>query len=114
MEGVDVFVTSKRFDGRTLADLAHDPASHGVFLRRIARGATGTDIPLLAGTQVHRGDILTLTGRTQDTTAAAKAIGYADRPSDASDVAFIGTGITVGALLGALTLNIGTVPLTGS
>ena len=112
MEGVDVFVTSKHFDGRTLADLAHDPASHGVFLRRITRGATGTDIPLLAGTQVHRGDILTLTGRTQDTTAAAKAIGYADRPSDASDVAFIGTGITVGALLGALTLNIGTVPLT--
>ena len=51
-------------------------------------------------------------GPSRNTTAAAKAIGYADRPSDASDVAFIGAGIAVGALLGALTLNIGTVPLT--
>ena len=83
-----------------------------MFLRKITRGATGTDIPMLSGTQVHRGDILTLTGRVQDTTAAAKAMGFADRPSDVADVAFIGAGIAIGALVGALTLKVGTVPLT--
>ena len=41
-------------------------------------------------------------GRTQDTTTAAKMLGVADRPTDVADVAFIGAGIAVGALIGAL------------
>ena len=112
VEGVDVYVTSRPANGRTLAELAHEPAAHGVYLRKITRGITGTTIPLLPKTQVHRGDILTITGRVQDTTAAAKALGYPDRPSNVADVAFIGTGIALGALVGALTFKIGSVPLT--
>lgn len=112
VEGVDVYVTSREVDGKTLAALAHETAAHGIFLRKITRGATATDIPVLAQTQVHRGDILTITGRLQDTTAAAKAMGYADRASTVADVAFIAAGITVGALFGALTFTIGSVPLT--
>jgi len=87
-------------------------ASHGVFQRKITRGATATDILILSKTQVDRGDILSLSGRVQDTTAAAKAIGFADRPSSVSDVAFIGAGITVGTLVGALTFHVGSVALT--
>ncbi len=112
IEGVDVYVTSKQANGKTIAELGHDPAAHGVFLRKITRGITGTTIPLLSGTVVHRGDILTLTGRVQDTTAAAKALGYPDRPSSVADVAFIAMGIVVGGLVGALILKFGTVPLT--
>ena len=33
-EGLDVFVTSKDVDGRTLAELAQTPWARGVFLRR--------------------------------------------------------------------------------
>lgn len=112
IEGLDVYVTSKHANGKTVGELAHDPAAHGVFLRKITRGITGTTIPLLAGTVIHRGDILTLTGRVQDTTAAAKALGYPDRPSSVADVAFIATGIVIGGLIGALILKLGTVPLT--
>ena len=36
----------------------------------------------------------------------------ADRPTDVADVAFIGAGITVGALIGALVLKVGGLPLT--
>ena len=39
---VDVVVTSQAIDGRTLADLAQDEASRGVFLRRITRA--GNDL----------------------------------------------------------------------
>jgi putative transport protein len=112
MEGVDVYVTSKLADGRTLAELAPMPEARGVFLRRITRGATAVDVPILPRTVIHRGDILTLVGRTQDITAAAKSLGYADRPSTVADVAFIGAAITLGSLFGTLTLKIGTVPLT--
>ena len=112
VEGVDVYVTNKAVDGRTLAELAGLPGARGVFLRKITRGATATSIPILPNTQLDRGDIVTLVGRTQDTTAAAKLLGAADRPTDVADVAFIGAGIAVGALIGALVLKVGGVPLT--
>lgn len=112
VEGVDVYVTSKDIDGQTLAKLAKLPVARGIFLRKITRGATATDIPILADTTVHRGDILTLVGRTQDLTAATKSFGYADRAVDTADVAFIGAAITIGALLGAIVYKVGSVPLT--
>jgi putative transport protein len=112
VEGVDVYVTSKDVDGKTLAELAKSSAVRGVFLRKITRGATATDIPILADTQLQRGDIVTLVGRTQDIAAATKFIGYPDRATDVADVAFIGGAIAIGALLGAIVYKIGSVPLT--
>jgi putative transport protein len=112
VEGVDVYVSNKAIDGKTLAELAGLPGARGVFLRKITRGATATSIPILPNTQLYRGDIVTIVGRTQDTTAAAKLLGVADRPTDVADVAFIGAGIAVGALFGALVLKVGGVPLT--
>jgi putative transport protein len=111
-EGVDVYVTNKEVDGKTLAQLAKSPWARGVFLRKITRGATATDIPMLPNTQLQRGDIVTLVGRTQDIAAATKSLGYPDRATDVADVAFIGAAIAIGALLGALVYKIGTVPLT--
>src|SRR5215472_11718350 len=112
VEGVDAYVTNKEVDGKTLAEIAKLPGTRGVFLRKITRGATATAIPILPNTKIYRGDILTLVGRTQDTSAAAKMVGVPDRPTDIADVAFIGAGITLGALLGALVWKIGGVPLT--
>jgi putative transport protein len=111
-EGVDVYVTNKAIDGKTLEELAEMPAARGVFLRKIVRGATATSIPVLPNTVINRGDILTIVGRSQDTAAVAKILGYADRPSDVADVAFIGGAITLGALIGALVFNVAGVPLT--
>ena len=112
VEGVDVYVTNKAVDGKTLAELASRPGARGVFLRKITRGATATQIPILPNTKIHRGDILTLVGRTQDTAATTKMVGVADRPTDVADVAFIGGAITLGALVGALVWKVGGVPLT--
>ncbi len=112
VEGVDVYVTSKDVDGKTLAELATRPAARGVFLRRIVRGATATEIPILAGTELQRGDIVTLVGRTPDVGTATKMLGYPDRATDVADVAFIGGAITIGALVGALVYKVGSVPLT--
>ncbi|BAO89284.1 aspartate-alanine antiporter [Caballeronia cordobensis] len=112
VEGVDVYVTSKNVHGKTLQELAHGPAARGVFLRKIKRGATETQIPILPSTKLYRGDTLTLVGRTQDTSAAAKALGVLDRPADAADMAFVGLAITLGALIGAFVLHVGAIPLT--
>ena len=112
VEGVDVYVTNKEVDGKTLAELAQRPGARGVFLRKITRGAVATSIPILPNTKIFRGDIVTIVGRTQDTTAAAKMLGVLDRPTDVADVAFIGAGITIGALIGSLVWKVAGVPLT--
>ncbi len=112
VEGVDVLLTNKQYNGKTLIELADAPFARGVFLSRIARGATATQIPVLPNTTVHRGDILTLVGRTQDTTNAAKALGVVDRPSDVTDVATMGIAMVIGALIGAIVIKIAGVPLT--
>jgi putative transport protein len=112
VEGVDVYVTSKEVDGKTLAELAARPSARGVFLRKITRGAVATSIPILPNTKIFRGDIVTLVGRTQDTAAATKMLGVPDRATDIADVAFIGAGIAVGALIGALVWKVAGVPLT--
>jgi putative transport protein len=112
VEGVDVYVTNKDVDGKTLAELAARPTARGIFLRKITRGATAQSIPILAETRIERGDILTLVGRTSDVNAIAKELGVLDRVTDVADVAFIGGAITIGALVGALVLNVGGLPLT--
>jgi putative transport protein len=112
IEGVDVYVTNKEVDGKTLAELAKLPGARGVFLRKIVRGATATNIPILPATQLQRGDIATIVGRTPDVVAGTKMLGHPDRATDVADVAFIGGAITVGALLGALVYKVGSVPLT--
>lgn len=111
-EGVDVYVTSKEADGKTLAALASSKAARGVFLRKITRGAIATEIPILPETKLNRGDIVTLVGRTQDIAAATKMLGREDRETNVADVAFIGAAIAIGALMGAFVYKVGTIPLT--
>ncbi|WP_244816941.1 aspartate-alanine antiporter [Caballeronia sp. Lep1P3] len=112
VEGVDIYLTSKSIEGRTLAELGQTTGARGVFIRRIKRGATETLIPVLPSTKLYRGDTITLVGRTQDTTAVANAVGVIDRPSDAADMAFVGLAITLGALIGAIVLRFGAIPIT--
>ena len=113
VEGVDVYVTSKEVDGKTLAELAKLPAGRGRLPAQDHRGARSPPpFPILPNTKINRGDILTLVGRTQDTTAAAKVLGVPDRPTDVADMAFVGAAVTIGALIGALVLKVAGVPLT--
>lgn len=112
IEGVDVYVTSKEVDGKTLAEVAQMSGARGVFLRKIVRGSTAVSIPILPNTVISRGDILTVVGRTQDTKAAAQMLGVADRPTDVADMAFVGIAVTIGALVGSLVWKVGGIPIT--
>jgi len=106
---VDVVVTSKEIDGRTLADLAADQSSRGVFLRRITRG--GNDLGMLPDTKVNRGDVLTVVGSASSTARLAELFGVADRPSDVTDMMVVATGIVAGALIGLPALDIGGIEI---
>ena len=112
VERVDMVVTNKTLDNKTIMDLADEKFSRGVYLNRITRGATSVDIPILPLTRIHRGDILTIVGTRKDTDRVVKAVGYADRPSDATDMVWVGLAIAVGGLIGAITVPVSGIPIT--
>ena len=107
---LDVVMTNKSLAGKTLAELAASENARGVFLRKLMR--SGLEMPLTPGTQVDRGDVLTLVGAKRDVDRVAKEIGYADRPTNMTDMVFVGAGIVLGGLVGAMAINIGGVPLS--
>lgn len=111
-EGVDVVVTRRAYDGKTLADLARLEVTHGIFLTRIRRGAAGTEIPILPQTQIHRGDVLTVIGRPQKIRTALKVIGRADFSTKETDISAVFLAIAVGALIGIPMISVGELPLT--
>ncbi len=112
VESVDLVLTHKDVNGKTLVDLAKEDFARGVYLQKITRGATSVDVPILAQTTVHRGDILKLSGTKTHIARIEKAIGYADRPSDATDMVWVGLFILAAGLIGALTVKVGGVPIT--
>lgn len=109
-EALDVFVTNKQLDGKTLEELSQRDVARGVYLRRIMR--SGIEIPILSRTEIHRGDILTLVGSKRHVEAAVKDLGYADRPTEMTDMVFVGLGIVLGGLVGAIVFNVGGIPLS--
>jgi putative transport protein len=111
-EAVDVVLTNKAYDGKTLIELAKTDFARGVYLTKITRGATSVNIPVLAQTKVYRADILRIGGTRANTEAAARNLGYADRPTSATDMVFVGLGIVLGGLVGAIVVPVMGIPIT--
>ena len=111
-EAVDVVVTNKAIDRKPLIELAKEEFARGVYLTKITRGAMSVDIPVLPQTQIYRGDILRLVGTRVHLDRVVQAIGYADRPTTATDMVYVGLGIVLGGLFGALVFPIGGIPIT--
>jgi putative transport protein len=109
MTALDVVVTKRQLADRRLADIAEEHG-RGVVVLKIVR--EGEEIPFGPHTRVNRGDLLRLAGAAADVERAGRALGYVERPSSETDVVFVGLGIFVGGLLGALTLRIGDLPLS--
>lgn len=109
-ELVDVFVTSRAVAGKTLEEIAGSEWARGVYLRKIMRNMV--EIPVLPRTQILRGDVLTLAGTQRHVERAIKELGYPDRTVETTDIAFLGTGIVLGGLVGAVSYKIGGIPIS--
>jgi putative transport protein len=110
VEVLDVVITNKSLDGKSIAELANMDFARGVFLKKLTR--TGQAMPFLPETQVERGDLVTLIGSEKDVERAARSLGYPDRKTVMTDMIFVGAGIFLGGMLGLLTVVVGGLPLT--
>jgi putative transport protein len=110
VEMLDVVITNKSLDGKSIAELAVMDFARGVFLKKLTR--TGQTMPFLPETRVERGDLVTLIGSEKDVERAARSLGYPDRKTVMTDMIFVGAGIFLGGMLGLLTIVVGGLPLT--
>ena len=110
VEMIDAIVTNRDIAGRTLAEVAGETYARGVFLRKLVRA--GQPMPFGADTRLDRGDVLKLVGARDDVERAARAIGYVERQTAATDMVFVGLGIFIGGLVGLLSLTVGGILIT--
>lgn len=108
-EVLDVVVTRQETDGRTLGELARAEFTRSVYLRRLSR--SGVQVPLFPGTEVHRGDVLTLVGPSARIAAVVERVGIPDRATDVTDMVLVAFGIVAGALIGIPALVVGRVEI---
>ena len=106
---LDVVVTRKEIADRPLASIAEEHG-RGVALVKLVRA--GQEIPFTAETEIDRGDLLRIAGSQRDVERAGRALGYVERPTSETDVVFVGLGIFLGGLVGAMTINVGGLPLS--
>jgi aspartate-alanine antiporter len=109
---IDVYVTSARLHGRTLADIAADlgGGARGVFLNKLTRH--GREVPLSPETRIYVSDVMTLVGIAKNIETVAASVGEIIRASDRTDVAFVVAGLAIGLLFGLASFTAGSVPLT--
>ena len=109
-ERTPVTVAGNRAAGMTIAELRCKDYMRGVVVASLKRN--GLSIPPLKNTVLERGDVITLVGMPREVTDAASAIGYADRQTDSTDMVFVGLGIALGCIIGALSIKVKGIPLS--
>ncbi|KWV47703.1 hypothetical protein AS026_13090 [Rhizobium altiplani] len=108
-ETLDVVVTKKSVIGKTLFELRREPEARTIFLRKITR--LGEELPAYGGLKLERGDVMTIVGSRKHVEEAAAAVGYADRPTTATDMVYVAMFIFFGGVIGIPALRIGALEL---
>jgi putative transport protein len=106
---VDFVLQDRRVIDRTLGDLAKD-AGHGLYLNAMFRG--GIEIPAGPDTVLRKGDTLRVTGSQWRINDLAKQGARVIRPSLATDIVTLALGLTLGALVGTITIPVAGVRMT--
>ena len=108
-ERTPVTIASKDVDGMTLGQLRSQEYMDRIAVSSLKRN--GLSLPVKNNTQLCGGDVITLVGWPCDVAAAADKIGYADRDTNITDMVFVGLGIAVGCIVGALSIKINGIPM---
>jgi len=109
-EAIRVIVSNKEITTKTLRELKTCKERHGVIIRKIHRGKA--IIPRLNDIKLQRGDVVELEGRKVDVDRFASYVGYPERPTNITDLLYVGLGIFLGGIIGSLTIRTGNIPLS--
>ncbi|MFL9939607.1 aspartate-alanine antiporter [Paraburkholderia graminis] len=108
----DVVLTRRDAHGLTVAQLRERAApeqGRGVYIAAVTR--LDSTIPALPGTELNRGDVLTLVGAKTDVERGARRLGYVLVATQKTDFVYLGLGVLAGMAIGHLGGRIGGVSL---
>jgi len=108
----DVVLTRRDAHGLTVAQLRERAApeqGRGVYIAAVTR--LDSTIPALPGTELNRGDVLTLVGAKTDVERGARRLGYVLLATQKTDFVYLGLGVLAGMAIGHLGGRIGGVSL---
>jgi putative transport protein len=83
---------------------------NGVYLVSLKR--QGLPLPILAGTELQRGDVAEIVGRPEEVERAIAMLGWVETGGGKSDLAYHALAIVLGTLLGLLSASVGGIPVT--
>jgi putative transport protein len=106
LQTVEVVQTNPAVLGRKLVELSED-VGHGLFLNAMFRA--GEEIPLGSEVMIQKGDVLRVTATPERLALLESRLGPVVRASLSTDLFTLALGLSLGALLGAITLPIGSV-----
>jgi putative transport protein len=109
-ERVNVVLTRREAHGMTVAQLreqATPEQGRGVYIAAVTR--LETTVPALPGTELNRGDVLTLVGAKADVARGARQLGYVLPATQKTDFVYLGLGVLLGMAIGHLGGRIGGV-----
>jgi putative transport protein len=108
---VDVLLMTQKLAGTNLGDVSKEDWARGLYLRRLSRG--GQEIPVAAGVELQRGDVLRIVGPELVVQRAAAKIGVAIAPGTSIDFVVLGLAIFLGGVIGVLvTFSVGGVSIS--
>lgn len=110
VEHINVTLTKKFVKAMTIGILQGKRFMNGVMIKSLMRG--NVSLPVYSATELQAGDVLELVGLPNEVTTAANNLGYMDRPTNKTDLVFVGLGILLGGIIGALTIKAGGIPIS--
>jgi len=100
----EVTLTHPEWVGKTIREMEFTER-YACYLTRLSR--SGIELSLDPGTQLERGDVLTLSGPQSRLEALADQIGYMERDVNTTDLVTFAAGIVAGFLIGQISLKVG-------
>lgn len=113
LHSAEVLLTLRDVEGTTIQSLREtaDPVlRHGIYIAGIQR--MEHPVPAVDGAVLHRGDVLTLQGLSASLGKAVKKLGYLVTPTIKTDFIYLGIGVTIGILLGRISVPLGKISVT--
>lgn len=110
LKRIGVVVAKKEMIGVPLTELRRSKHMHGVVFRDAVRD--GRPLEITAETTFKKGDRITVVGRPERVKRATPHMGHVDSPSIQSDLMFVGLAIFIGGLFGAMSIWIGSIPVS--
>ncbi|MGN7824512.1 aspartate-alanine antiporter [Chitinophaga sp. 22536] len=109
VQAINVVINKSTAINKPIKVLVRRPQLHGISVRKITR--SGIEIPLEANTIVQKGDVAELVGIQEELDLAVPILGFKERVGVETDIPYLAGGIALGALVGAMSVRIGNVPI---